>query len=417
MKQHHHRFQTLFSCGLALVFLMACQASPGHDHAHDDHDHDHAAEGGHDGHEEETQAVGGNFVMLDDEQVEAIDLAYGTIARKPLTATLRANGSLRVPNDHKALVTSLYGGVVQSLDVQLGATVRKGQRLATVAHPRFLELQQEYLETSAKITFAEAELRRQKDLNEGNAGARRNLELAEAELGTMRARQASLKRQLTLLGVDPASLRSDNLSAQLAILSPIAGSVSAVFAQIGSYADVNAPIAEIVDNRQLHLDLQVFEKDLDLVRIGQPIRFMLTNNPGREYEAEVFSIGSAFEDETRSIPIHCRVEGDKRGLIDGMNITGIVSVTESAVTAVPTAAIIRSEGKEYIFILADATEAGIEVPAGEQLYERIEVVSGVTEMGYTGIAPVRMVPEGARLVVKGAFFLNAVLSGTAEHSH
>jgi cobalt-zinc-cadmium efflux system membrane fusion protein len=82
----------------------------------------------------------------------------------------------------------------------------------------------------------------------------------------------------------------------------LSGTVSNVFAKIGSYVDVSSPVAEIVDNSSLHLDLNVFEKDLPYLKVGQTIHFTLTNNPANEYDAQVYSIGTAFENESKTIP-------------------------------------------------------------------------------------------------------------------
>src|SRR5690606_40669241 len=59
---------------------------------------------------------------------------------------------------------------------------------------------------------------------------------------------------------------------------------------------ISSPIAEIVDNSQLHLDLQVFEQDLPKIKVGQLITFAITNNPAVNYSAKVYNIGSSFQD-------------------------------------------------------------------------------------------------------------------------
>jgi cobalt-zinc-cadmium efflux system membrane fusion protein len=100
--------------------------------------------------------------------------------------------------------------------------------------------------------------------------------------------------------------------------------------------DVSSPVAEIVDNSQLHLDLNVFEKDLPMLKVGQIIHFRITNNSGQDYNAKVYSIGAAFENDSKSIPVHATVQGNKSGLIDGMNITAIVSLNNVTTDAVPT---------------------------------------------------------------------------------
>uniref|UniRef100_UPI00375322B0 efflux RND transporter periplasmic adaptor subunit n=1 Tax=Flavobacterium sp. TaxID=239 RepID=UPI00375322B0 len=253
------------------------------------------------------------IASLTAEQIKTVDVQYGTIEQKQLTATLKANGALRVPNNNKANATSLYGGVIKTINVQLGDFVKKGQIIATIANPQFIQLQEEYLSTASKIIFAEQEVARQKELNEGNAGALKNYQSANAELKSMRTRRASLQQQIQMMGINPNSLNNSNLRSSLSVASPISGTISNVFAKIGSYVDVSSPVAEIVDNSQLHLDLNVFEKDLPMLKVGQIIHFRITNNSGEDYNAKVYSIGASFENDSKSIPVHATVQGNKSG--------------------------------------------------------------------------------------------------------
>jgi len=375
------------------------------------------------------------IAALTAEQIKTVGITYGTVEMKELTATIKANGNLKVPNNNKGNATSLYGGVIKSINVQIGSSVRKGQVIATIANPQFIQLQEEYLTIASKITFAEQELTRQKELNEGNAGAKKNLQSADAELKTLRTRRASLQQQIQLMGINPNNVSNSNLQSALLVTSPISGTVSNVFAKIGSYVDVASPVAEIVDNGSLHLDLNVFEKDLPLLKVGQTIHFTLTNNPTNEYDAVVYSIGTAFENDSKTIPVHCNVKGNKTGLIDGMNITGIVSLNNVTTPAVPTDAIVEADGKYYIFIITDKepeehheegdeghdhkeAEKGKEAELKNTTnFEKIEVVKGVSNMGYTAVTFVNDIHKDAKIVTKGAFFINAKLSNTGEHEH
>jgi cobalt-zinc-cadmium efflux system membrane fusion protein len=378
-----------------------------------------------------------------------VGITFGNIENKELTATIKANGNLKVPNNNKANATSLYGGVIKTLNVQIGSFVKKGQTIATIANPQFIQLQEEYLSTGSKITFAEQEVARQKELNEGNAGAKKNLQSATADLNSLRTRRASLQQQIQLMGINPNNVSNGNLQSMLVVSSPISGTVSNVFAKIGSYVDVSSPVAEIVDNGSLHLDLNVFEKDLPMLKVGQTIHFTLTNNPTTEYDAVVYSIGTAFESDSKTIPVHCNVKGNKTGLIDGMNITAIVSLNNVTSPAVPTEAIVEADGKYYIFIKTNKEpeehheeegadehghEHGSTAEADEHKhkedethnveketmtnFEKIEVVKGFSNMGYTAVTFVTDIPAGAKIVTKGAFFVNAKLTNKGEgHSH
>ncbi len=384
------------------------------------------------GHEDEHENP--NTATLTDEQMKSIGIELGNIEEKQLTASLKTNGLLKVPNQNKASVNSIYSGVIKSLLVQPGNVVRKGQTIATIANPEFIQAQSEYIGVSAKISLAELEVKRQKDLNAGNAGALKNLQAAETELRTLRNIKSTLAQQIQLMGINPANLSNGKLISVLAVTSPISGVVSNVMLKMGSYVDVSTPIAEIVDNSQLHLDLFVYEKDLPKLKNNQLIHFTLTNNPGKEYDAQIFSLGSSFEGESKAVTVHAMVKGDKTGLIDGMNITAVISLQKASVPAVPTDAIVTIAGQDYIFMVTDehAEEEhqegkdSIKHDAKERhkeekgvTFEKIPVAKGTTDVGYTEITLLKEIPKDAKIVVKGAFFVLAKMtnSGEGEHGH
>jgi len=376
-----------------------------------------------------------NTTTLTEEQMKSIGIELGTIEEKQLTASLKTNGLLKVPNQNKASVNSIYSGVVKSLLVQPGNLVRKGQTIATIANPEFIQAQSQYLSVNAKIAFAELEVKRQKELNEGNAGALKNLQSAESELRSLRTLRSTLSQQIQLMGINPARLSNGKLISVLAITSPINGVVSNVIVKMGSYVDVSTPVAEIVDNSQLHLDLYVYEKDLPKLKDNQLIHFTLTNNPGKEYDAQIYSLGSSFEGNSKAVTVHAKVQGDKTGLIDGMTITAVISLEKSTVPAVPTEAIVTIAGQDYIFIVADehAEEAHPvagkdsikhdtkEKPGHEEekgvIFEKIPVAKGTSEVGYTQITLLKEIPKDAKVVVKGAFFVLAKMTNAGEGDH
>jgi cobalt-zinc-cadmium efflux system membrane fusion protein len=416
-----------------LVAIFAFNACTNKHTEGDGHNHGTEAATTTDEHEHEE-----NVAVLTDEQMKAVGIEIGIIEQKQLSATLKANGGLRVPNSNKANATSMFGGVIKSLNVEIGDFVRKGQVIATISNPQFIQLQEEYLSINSRIEFAEQEVARQRELNEGNAGAKKNLQSATSELNTLRTRKSSLNQQIQMMGINPASLSNSSLKSSLVVTSPISGTVSNVFAKIGSYVDVSSPIAEIIENTALHLDLQVYEKDIPLIKIGQKIDFVVTNNPNKTYSAEVYSIGSSFSGESKTIAVHSRITGDKTGLIDGMSITGTVSLDNVLSTAVPNEAIVNADGKYYIFLVKEQEEEPHDHNEGEAHdhkedeahdhnhdhgsekgtpFVRMEIVKGTSQLGYTAITPVSEIPHGTHIVVKGAFFVNAKMNDTGEHGH
>ncbi|MCC6815321.1 MAG: efflux RND transporter periplasmic adaptor subunit [Saprospiraceae bacterium] len=392
-------------------------------------------------------------VSLTTDQIKSINIELGLIEKKQLTSSLKANGILKVPNQNKANVTSALGGTIKNILVQTGTYVNKGQTVAIIVNSTFITMQEEFLSTKTKVEFAKIEYERQMTLKEGNASSMKAFQLAQTEYESLLVKKSSLQKQLELIGINTQSLNADNIQSSIPITSPIKGSISSVMINIGSYVDANNPIAEIVDNSQLHLDLYVYEKDLGKLKIGQTIHFTLTNNPGKEYDADVYAISNTFEPNTKAIAIHALVKGDKQGLIDGMSITALVSLENALLDAVPTNSIVSYQGQDFIFIESDkksedtlsnnkndskliAEDHGhnhddhnhdhphSHEPDSNLLqvetitYEIIPIKKGTTDIGYSEITLLKEIPKGSKIVVNGAFFLLAKMTNQGEaHEH
>ncbi|OSZ78153.1 hypothetical protein CAP35_07775 [Chitinophagaceae bacterium IBVUCB1] len=370
-----------------------------------------------------------NVVAINDEQMKMAGIVLGSVEMKNLTTSLSVNGTLAVPNQNKAFITSLSGGIVRSISVQPGSYVRKGQIIGTIVNTELSVIQQQLISINAQIKFAEQEQTRQKELVSGNAAPLKNLQKVEAELNGLRAQRNALQGQLSALGVSISS----SISSTLNITAPISGTISEITAQIGSNVDANSPIAQIINNSELHLDLFVYEKDLPKVASGQTIHFTLTNDPGKEYDATIYSIGTAFVNETKAVPVHAHVINDKTGLIEGMSVTARISLGQNVYQAVPDEAIVNNGGKDYIFILTDKkVEAHSEVQEGDDHgeedgahkelpqtnFERIQIIRGASDVGYTEIKPIVNIPPNTKIVIKGAFFLMAKMTNAGEaHEH
>ena len=360
--------------------------------------------------EEEHHHEEGNTTTLTQTQIKTVDIRLGHIEQKALTATLKANGVLSVPADHQAKVSTIYTGIIQSVKVEIGAYVHKGQVIATISNPDFLQQQQRLLTVNSQIELAQQELDRQQILYEGNAGTGKNLQAATTQLRTLRTEKAALEEQIRLMGLNPKTLTNEGMQSTLAVVAPISGNISAVYTNNGAYVDASTPIVEIIDNSSLHLHLQVYERDLPYIKVGQQVHFNPTNNTSGEYDAQVYNIAASFENESKSIIVHCHVEGDKQGLISGMNVTGVISLDKETAPAVPNDAIVEDSGKSYIFVVTHTDNK-------ETTFEKIEVAKGASESGYTAIAPVKPIASEQTIATKGAFFINATLVNSGEHEH
>lgn len=359
---------------------------------------------------EDGEHHGEGIAIFTTEQVKTIGIETGVVEQKELNNTIKVNGQLIVPNRYKALITPNYGGVIKTLNIHEGDNVRKGQLIATIANPDLLQMQQKVQELGAQIKMAELEVARQKQLVEGNAAPLKRLQQAQTELATLRSQRTGFQKQLGGIGA------SQNYSSIIAIRAPISGAISKMTTELGSDVDRATPIAEIVDNSQLHLHIFAYEKDLPFIKIGQTIHFTLTNNPGVEYDAEVHTIGSSFEGDTRTVPVHAKVFGNKHGLIDGMSAIAVISLDKSVTGAVPNGAIVQDKGQDYIFVVKETATNGNH-EQNEIRFEKVPVAKGTTDLGFTQITPLKSIPANAKIVTKNAFFVLAKLNNTGEEGH
>ena len=374
--------------------------------------------------EEPQEELPASEVSLTALQMKTAGIELGAIESKNLKTSIKANGMLSVPNQNKAFVTSVNSGVIRSLLIQPGSFVRKGQTIATILNPDVARLQQELQTVNAQINLSEIEYKRQKELVEGNAAPLKNVQRVQTELATLKVTRNSLQKQLTAMGISTAGVTRGNIITTLTIKAPISGTISNVSAQIGSNVDASTPIAEIVNNSQLHLDLFIFEKDLPKLHANQTIHFTLTNNPGKEYDAQVYSIGTAFVNESKTIPVHAVVKGDKTGLIEGMNITAVISIGENVLPAVPTEAIVSYQGQDYIFVLKnmpvskaqnpDSSESKEQLSNNELIFERVQVIKGTSDVGFTEVTFFKDLSPNTQVVTKGAFFVSAKMTNIGE---
>ena len=349
-------------------------------------------------------------VELSPDQVKTAGVVAEVISKKNLRQALKVNGYLKLPPQNEAKVFTLLSGTVQDIFVTEGNYVKKGQTLATLANPDFIRLQQEYLTARNTLKFKELEYQRQKSLQEQNINAAKTFQQTEADYLSEKTLANALSGQLNLLGVAPEKLNENLISGTLAIKSPIDGYVGHISINLGEYVGTEKELMNITDNNKLHLDLFVYEKDIAKIKTGQKVDFVLTNVAASSIEAVIFSIGKTFEDDTKAIIVHAEILTKERsGLIPGMFVNAVINAGENNVPCLPDEAIVRNEGKKFIFIKTDRTDKA----DNNVIFDIAEVTTGVSDRGFTEVYPVKSLPADAKIVVKGSFYLISQLTSGA----
>ncbi len=354
--------------------------------------------------ETKTEEKAMTELHLTDAQIKAIDLQLGSFEYKNLTTTLKINGKLSLPPQHQAEVSILNGGVVKSIAVQEGEFVNAGKTLAIIANTEVIQLQQDYLENNANLTYLEKEYQRQKALRDEDINAGKTYQQAQRELEIAQAKKQTLKSKLAQLGINASNLTPNNVASNIAITAPISGYIQHINLSIGKYADANAVLFEIVDNRYLHLDLKVFEKDLHKIKEGQQILFSDANDITHSHPATIFAINKAFEPNEQAVLVHAKINETTETLLPGMYVEARVKIDNTKAMALPTDAIVSNGDEHYIFIQTD-----------KNTFKEIRVNIGASDMGYTEVIPIDEVGQASKVVTKGAYYLLSELTkGSGE---
>lgn len=343
-------------------------------------------------------------VSFTDAQIKAIGLELGTFESKNLTTTLKINGKLSLPPQHQAQVSILAGGVVKTILVQDGEFVNAGKTLATIVNTDVIQLQQDYLENNANLQYLEKEYQRQKELREDDINSGKTFQQSQRELQIAQAKKETLKSKLAQLGINASGLSSKNIASSIAIKAPISGYIQHVNLSMGKFADANAVLFEIVDNRYLHLDLKVFEKDIHKIKMGQKIIFSDANDVSHTHSATIFAINRAFEPNEQAVLVHAKINETTETLLPGMYVEARVKINNEQATALPSEAIVNNGDEHFIF-----------VEKTKNTFQQIKVQTGASDMGYTEVKPIDEVSPNAKVVIKGAYYLLSELTkGSGE---
>lgn len=299
--------------------------------------------------EEGAAGDGASFLELKDEQIKAAEIEMDSIKTRSISAILKVNGVLDVPPQNLYSINAPYGGFLKSTDLLEGSRVQKGQVIATLQHPDYIQMQQDYMNSVSQLVFLEKDYQRQVTLQNENASAAKTLQKAESEYNSLLATVKGLEAKFEMIGINKDEVKEGKITSTISLRSPISGYVTKVNANIGKYVSSQDVIFEIVNTEHLHVELTVFEKDIDKIRVGQKIRFTLANEPGKERTAHIYLIGRLF-DESRTVRIHGHLDKEDPHLLPGMYINATIDLGEKVEATVPRQSVVMDNGKKYVFV-------------------------------------------------------------------
>jgi len=361
--------------------------------------------------DKEVAAKEQNTVELTAGQFKTANIQLGSIENRPLSGVIKLNGMLDVPPQSKVSVVAIMGGILKQTTLLQGLKVNKGQIIAVMQHPDYIQLQQDYLDNKSQLTYLSQENERQKELAKENVNSQKTLQQSSSAYQSMKARVQGLRQRIQSLNINLTSLEKGNIQNTINLYAPISGYVTKVNVNIGSFVNPSDVMFEIVDTEHLHAELTVFEKDVPKIKIGQKVRFTLANED-KERTATVYLIGREISDK-RTVNIHCHLNDEDRQLLPGMYLKAIVEAGTMDKPSLPEKAIVDYQGNKYIFIKSPGTNN--QSTANTSRFEMIAVKAGTAERGYTEVLlPEEFNKQNAQIVINGAYDLLAKMKNTAE---
>ena len=117
-------------------------------------------------------------VLLSQKQFETLKMKIDTIALRNLVGYVEANGTLEVPPQNEAAITSVVGANVVSINVIEGDKVNKGQVVAYLSHPNIIKMQTDYWNAVSNSNFLKKNYLRQQKLYNAGVGSGANFQKA-----------------------------------------------------------------------------------------------------------------------------------------------------------------------------------------------------------------------------------------------
>lgn len=350
-----------------------------------------------------TQPAIETNVSLTEAQIKSANIELGKIEEREISTTLKLNGKIDVPPQNMISVSMPLGGFLKSTKLLPGMHIKKGEVIAAMEDQQYIQLQQEYLMEKSKLAYSENEYRRQKELNVSKASSDKVFQQSEMEFKNQRITLSALSEKLRLIHINPETLSEASLSRSINIYSSIDGFVSKVNVNIGKYVNPSDIIFELINPSDIHLNLKVFEKDLDKLSIGQKLIAFNNNQSDKKYPCEIILVSQDLS-EDRSADVHCHFQAYDKTLLPGMYMNAEVEIMMKNVASINEDAIVSHDGKDYIFLSKSKTE-----------FELVEIKKGNSENNFTEVNALDGRDlKNSKIVVKGAYSLLMQMKNRSE---
>jgi len=343
-------------------------------HGHAEEASDHAGHGDHDGicpehrvpeaedalchgdHLGELQPGEGMLVRLASPEV-AGKAGIGVTRAQPivLATGVELHGTAEFNRTRIAQLASPAAGTVRRVRTELGAKVARGTVLVELSLPEVAALKAQLAAARARQAQAAATYERERDLLARGISSRQEFDMAEAEHRAAQSAVEQYRQQMESFGLPAAATdrveRGGDGGAGLDLRAPFAGTVVSVQAAAGETAVPGTPLVTIADTASIWIELAFPEAVIHKARNGAPVEARFAGLPGQVFSGQVFQVGAALDERTRTLPVLAEVKNPEGRLKAGMfGTVRLLSGEEETVLAIPADALQTIDGLPFLFV-------------------------------------------------------------------
>jgi cobalt-zinc-cadmium efflux system membrane fusion protein len=348
-----------------------------------------------------------------------MNLHFAKAAFAPLVRTIQVTGTVGFDQLRVAQITPPARGRVEAIEAVVGEHVTAGQQLAVLdnfdlsgARSGVASAQAQVAQAQAQATTAQAALVRALDLVRSGGMAQSELDSRRADVASAQAqlqtRQAELRQwqdtEQRLMPIAPGNgagstnpVSGDPRDSEGAIISPFNGVVDAVAVSAGEIVDESRQMFTVADLSKVWVQVQVPERDLGSVQVGDAVTIQDDAYPGRNFIGQVSYIADQVDPNTGTVAVRCEVPNPDEALRVNMFVTaGIASPLNRDAVLVPNAALQDVNGQSAVFS-----------PDGGGRFTWHAVQTGISSNGFTDI--ISGIAAGTPVVTTGSYWLKATL--------
>jgi Cu(I)/Ag(I) efflux system membrane fusion protein len=303
-------------------------------------------------------------VDLTPERIQLVGMRTARVTRESKGGELRATGVVAPSERGLAQITTRFAGWVDRLFVaETGQRVRKGEALATIYSPDVLKAQQELL------------------VARGWKGSEHDDPLTAGLADSARQR-------LELLGISPREIdevvRSGKPVPAITIRSPADGFVVTRSAVVGLAVQPGTVLFDVADLRTVWVNAEVYEQDIDRVRVGQAGRFELPSGAGPLLTGKVKQVSPVLDAQSRTVRVRLelpnRFDASGPRLRPGMYGTVYLALPPTTGLMVPAEAVVDTGERKYLFLVTGPGHFEPRpIDVGGRVRDLVEVTRGVKE--------------------------------------